>query len=557
MKIEIRARDGLARGGTLVLDDLRLPSPAAAETAALFPSLGLRSHENVPLAAGEAFVRAWLVPGEEPHAVHPASTEPVPTGAVLMVANWHTALADPAAYVRFIVALKERLPLDAPWYAPAAALPSNAALLAWTGFDLFDYTGPDLATSRSRFLMPEGGFSADALESGVCSCPGCAAGDLGMHNRLALDRELALVRRFVHDGRLRDLVDARCRLDANLVAVLRLLDRRYAFVERWTPVTGPAPMRANSAEALGRPEVRRFAERVLERYRPARADTVVLLPCSARKPYSLSRSHALFQGAVRSRAHELIVTSPLGIVPRELELCYPAAHYDVPVTGYWDAEEVAVIAATLAAYLSRHGFSRVIAHLEGGALRVAEAAAREVGCTLEPTVVDGRPTSDASLALLDASLDGSRRQHEDPLRGLALYQFDCELTSAGLRSRGRYPNVQYLRGRNPVFGIDAEAGLLRPTFEGWSLLGNGYRVEIDDFVPQGDVLAPGVLDADPRIRPGDEVLVVGPSAYATGRAAMSAGEMLRSTRGVAVRRRKVMKREREIMQKNPGGSEAV
>ncbi len=545
MRIEIRARDGLARGGTLVHADRVLPSPGVAETAALFPSLGLRTLENVPLAAGESFVRAWLVPGEEPHAVHPADTGPVSPGAALMVANWHTVLADPGAYVRFLVALKERLPPDAPWYAPAAALPSNAALLAWSGFDLFDYAGPDLATARSRFLTTEGEFPADALESGLCSCPGCASGDLGVHNRLALDSELALVRRFVHDGRLRDLVDARCRLDANSVAVMRLLDRRYEFVERWTPVTGPAPMRANSAEALGRPEVRRFAERVLKRYRPARTDTVVLLPCSARKPYSLSRSHALFASAVRDRAHELIVTSPLGIVPRELELCYPAAHYDVPVTGYWDAEEVAVIAATLASYLERHGFSRVIAHLEGGALRVAEVAAGEVGCALEPTVVDGRPTSDASLARLDAALDGSRRQREDPLRGLALYQFDCELAAAGLRSRGRYPNVQYLRGRNPVFGIDAASGLLRPTFEGWSLLGDGYRVEIDDFVPQGDVLAPGVLDADPRIRPGDEVLVVGPSAYATGRAAMSAGEMLRSARGVAVRRRKVMKRERE------------
>ena len=121
-----------------------------------------------------------------------------------------------------------------------------------------------------------------------------------------------------------------------------------------------------------------------------------------------------------------IVTSPLGIVPRECRLCYPAAHYDVPVTGYWDAEEVAVIAGSLAAYLERHGFSRVIAHLEGGALRVAEVAAGQVGCEIEPTVVEGRPTSDASLALLDAALDGSRRQREDPLRGLALYQFDCE-----------------------------------------------------------------------------------------------------------------------------------
>jgi archaeosine synthase len=208
MRIEIRARDGLARGGTLVHDDLRLPSPCAADTAALFPSLALRAHENVPLAAGETFVRAWLVPGPEPHAVHPASEETVPAGTALLVANWHTALADPAAYVRFLVALKERLPPDAPWYAPAAALPSNAALLAWTGFDLFDYTGPDLASARGRFLMPEGELSADALGSGLCSCPGCAAGNLARHNRLALDAELALVRRFVQDGRLRDLIDA-------------------------------------------------------------------------------------------------------------------------------------------------------------------------------------------------------------------------------------------------------------------------------------------------------------------------------------------------------------
>lgn len=544
MRLEIRARDGLARAGSLVHEELQLASPAVTEIFPSFASLEAREYENVPLAATEAFVAAWLVPGAEPRAVHPAWNEPVPAGAVLMLGNWHTALADPAAYVRYLVALKERLPPDTPLYAPAAATPANAALLAWSGIDLFDYTGPDLATARRRFLLPEGEFGADALESGLCSCPGCVEKDLARHNRLALDGELAIVRRFIHDGRLRDLLDARCRLDAASVSILRLLDRRYAFVERWTPVTGPTPMRANSSEALGRPEVRRFAERVLERYRPSRTDVVVLLPCSARKPYSLSRSHRLFAGAVRGRAHELIVTSPLGIVPRELELCYPAAHYDVPVTGYWDAEEVTVCSDTLSSYLARNGFGRVIAHLEGGALRVAEVAAARVGCELERTVVDGRPTTDASLALLDAALDGCRRRHEDPLRGLALYQFDREPTPIGLRSRGRYPHLQFLRGRNPVFGIDASAGLLRPTFEGWSLLGDGYRVVIDDFVPQGDVLAPGVLDADPRIRPGDEVLVVGPSACATGRAAMSAGEMLRSSRGVAVRRRKVMKRER-------------
>ena len=96
MRIEIRARDGLARGGTLVQGDLSLPSPGVADTSALFPPLGRRTLENVPLAAGGAFVRAWLVPGEEPHAVHPAGTGPVSPGAAVSVrcgARWAPLVA--------------------------------------------------------------------------------------------------------------------------------------------------------------------------------------------------------------------------------------------------------------------------------------------------------------------------------------------------------------------------------------------------------------------------------------------------------------------------------
>ncbi|MFA5254786.1 MAG: PUA domain-containing protein [Methanoregula sp.] len=50
-----------------------------------------------------------------------------------------------------------------------------------------------------------------------------------------------------------------------------------------------------------------------------------------------------------------------------------------------------------------------------------------------------------------------------------------------------------------------------------------------------------MVDADPEIRDGDEVLVVGKMAIATGRAAMTAAEMKNSKRGVAVRVRKVKK----------------
>ena len=68
------------------------------------------------------------------------------------------------------------------------------------------------------------------------------------------------------------------------------------------------------------------------------------------------------------------------------------------------------------------------------------------------------------------------------------------------------------------------------------------RVEIDDFVPHGSVLAPGVVDASDDIRPGDEVVVEGPSAFAVGRAAMSGPEMVGSTRGIASEVRHVAER---------------
>jgi archaeosine synthase len=98
-----------------------------------------------------------------------------------------------------------------------------------------------------------------------------------------------------------------------------------------------------------------------------------------------------------------------------------------------------------------------------------------------------------------------------------------------------------MSGHTQLFSLDETTGLMRPTMDGWNILGDRYHVYIDDFIPQGDVLAPGVIDADPAIREGDEVFVSGPRAQGAGKAFMGAKEMLHSTRGVAVKLRKVKK----------------
>jgi archaeosine synthase len=539
IRFNIKKRDGLARTGIFQAGDTTLNLPAALAVETLFPGLDARKGTNIPLCAPPALVKQYPPLDEgQPVTIHPHLDNRAQSSNCVMVADWQTAFLNPRNYVDWLITLKEKTPVDTAWYAPASALPSTVHILCYSGFDMFDFRAVDLKTAQGWFCTPEGDFSADALGSGICTCTGCQQKNLKLHNRQALLHEIALVTRFIEESRLRDLVESRCRLNAAHVAILRHLDNQYPFMELRIPVARSGIMRANSGESLQRAEVRRFAERVITRYIPPQTDVAVLLPCSAKKPYSLSQSHRKFQLAIAGRAHELIVTSPLGLVPRELECVYPAGHYDVPVTGYWDAEECAIIADILARYFKRHAYRRIIAHLEGGALRVARMAADQCGITLEYSCLE-HPTSDTALNALDSALAGERRIKDDRLHGMVSYQFDCDLDTKGTTVRGHYPELFYSKKNVQIFSIDTGTGLLRPTFDGWNLIPKGYRVYIDDFIPEGDVLIPGVVKADPDIRDGDEVFVIGARAHATGRAALPADEILRSRRGVAVHVRKI------------------
>ena len=536
---DVRKRDGLARIGVLKDGETIISTPAACDMQKLFPSLGERAFTNLPLSAGVSDAEAFFEAGKEPSAVHP-NAEAAEDAGVYLFANWNNTLTDSRRYIEYLEKLYAKIRPDAARYAPASALPSNVASLIYCGFDLFDYTAVDLCTIQGKFCTTEGEFEADYMEKGICGCEGCRAGDLKLHNRLALEREIANARLWIERGQIREYMEMRCRMQPEQVEILRRLDRTDAF-DGLYPAVRSSRFRANAGESMFRREIALFEERLVSRYVPPRSDICVLLPCASRKPYSLSRSHQMFMRVVDSRAHEVIVTSPLGVVPRELELVYPAGHYDVPVTGYWDLEEQELLTGFLTAYLEKHKYDRILCHLEGGAKAVALAAAERAGVTLEITCNDDRPLSQESLRALNAALEGSRKVKNDFIHGTMLFQFGEDVDTKGLVVKGRYPQVKALLKKTQLFTTDPTTGFIRPTHEGWTRI-KGYRVKISEgFIPQGDVLAPGVADCDPRIREGDEVLVEGDGYLATGKAAMGAQEMLSSKRGVAVKVRKTRK----------------
>jgi archaeosine synthase len=467
------------------------------------------------------------------------------------LANGPEFARDPRDFVAAAARARETLGPSKLLGVTGLATPANLAVLVYSGVDLIDSSRMLLDSARSIFHTADGSLPAAQADRGACGCAACATGeDLRNHNELALHRELLLVRNHLLHGRLRELVERRLANDPWNTAVVRHLDLRQAeLLEAYTPVSG-GEILAYSHESLTRPEVVRFRRRVRERYaKPPSARVLLLIPCSARKPYSSSRSHRRFREALLacgnpSVVHEVVVTSPLGLIPRELERFYPARAYDIPVTGDWSRDEATMVREDLLAFIDANAYDAVVAHLGSEAPIVREALPDAV------LTSNGRPTTDESLAHLTKALSeltaphkpvGRARRFAEEMTNIARFQFgDVGRTlTDDAEFQGRFPNVHVRKGGTQV-AMHTERGMLSLTMEGGRLLSraNAYCVEIEDFVPKGNIFAIGVTGASPEIRIGDEVVVRhGSEVRAVGTARMNPREMADAERGEAVHAR--------------------
>jgi len=460
-----------------------------------------------------------------------------------------------AAFRDAVVDTREAIPDDTALYLSGVATPRNVAVLVYAGVDLVDADRAVIRGTQGRYLTTEGEYDLADLDELPCSCPACQQriaefdrDDCVDHNVNALSAELARVRRRIRDGRLRDYVEGQARHEAWVAAAFREFDQQYAYVEERTPAFRDSLLLSATEDTLRRPEIQRFAERVTTRYRK-RLDghPLLLVPCSAKKPYSESQSHRQFQDAASYRAHVVSMTSPIGVVPQELELTYPAQHYDSVVTGRWSEAEKAFVAAVLEQYLERTDYPRVVAHVPPEGYRdICERVAERVDVPFEFTVED-HPTTDESLGELNAALAGEdkiwvQEREEATLRSIADYFIGDgagDELFADIEVQGRYPKLQALDADGEqLAALVPQYGSLSFTLAGARRWVDSdaptKRVEIDAFVPEGSVLAPGIVDASDDIRVGDEVVVEGPRAFAIGRAEMAGPAMRESTRGIAV-----------------------
>ena len=291
----------------------------------------------------------------------------------------------------------------------------------------------------------------------------------------------------------------------------------------------------SSEESLYRPEAVRWRSR-MEMMEPL-GDTVVLLPCSMKKPYSNSKSHQKFRKLTRS-FQELIVTSPFGICPRELENTFPIQSYDVSTTGSWSSDEVEESGKLIAKYCEG---KNIVANLAGGYLESLEAYCDD----FVNVCVDDRPTSPDSLYNLRMELKNhqrvNRRQktlHE--LRSIARYQFGEKgdgFIPDNVKTKGMY-HKRILSNGTQLALLNKDYGLYRLNLEGGENLRNLgiHIVNIDFDLQTNTVFAPGIESADHSIIPNDEVVVVREDTIVgVGKAVMTGREMEECGNGIGVK----------------------
>ena len=441
--------------------------------------------------------------------------------------------------VKVIIASKKGLNPSRPVHLFGAGHPMVFPLAALLGCDMFDSASYAKYAREDRMMSPTGTRSLNDLHELACNCPACSLTSadelremtaearmkiIATHNLHVCLNEISVVKNAIHEGSIWELVEMRARAHPELLEALKILKDHTDFLERYEPAGRRGAFFYCGPESCSRPAVRRYQERYFARYRRPDAKVLIGFP-EGRRPYS--RTYAKEMAKITSKVDAaFVVASFFGPAPIELDEYYPIAQSLIPHHLDLDAQQ------QIRAVMERH------AHTHGYPLAVMWDGEETVRF-IEDMV--GGPAGDRDLNLLRcrAVLDMQfGRGAADILNGGEVQIITSERT-------GKIRNV--LIDGVHVLSMRASDGRFTLKLAGGRLLGKileppRMRVRTEDepadFASKGNnVFAKFVLEADPQIRPGDDVLVVNSKdvVVAVGRALMNLEEMLAFKRGVAVR----------------------
>lgn len=406
-----------------------------------------------------------------------------------------------------LVTLKHRFPGALLW-TPGLGGPDNVSALALMGVDLFDLARCRQASASGMLLTQHGPRSPLAHEETTVEAQ-------AYHMMKALDETRAAIEQdTVSSLAYRDSLSSP-RMVEHLRRHQQLMTEQVGLLASHVDAT--RVFECYSASSLGDPLVEEWERFMTHEYMAPKAvqSVMIFLPCSARKPYRLSKSHTQFLQSINSTGcHEVMMTSPLGLVPRDLEDVWPAANYDVPVTGDWSEDETQRVRRMLTALVQRTGYRRIINHTNMDL------------SFLEVEVVDTRQGQNATQhealqrlrqAVQDAMKTYDLRNQKNSHRLLEHYRSIARKTMLN----DNWCHELTVKGKLPRWRLEREGVQMAV----WSIERNGFsfsKAAIDllsqhkalrevhiyeDVKWKGDVFFQHIERADAAIKMGDDLAV--------------------------------------------------
>ena len=422
----------------------------------------------------------------------------------------------PGRLVQAIHVIKNRFPGSLLW-TPGLGGPDNCAVLAWFGVDLFDTTRTAQAQAHGAVLTWNGPRPANANEVA------------NSHWESAI----AEVHSAISRNRLRELAQSQSMNSPRLVEHLRRHDQIIHSSEGVLSQVVPrgTALRIHSSEGHHDPVIVDWIDFITNDYtKPNGLDEVlILLPCSARKPYSSSQSHKSFRRAINhSSAHEVIVTSPLGLVPRDLEEVWPAGHYDIPVTGDWTKDEESRVRDMLDSLISRNNYRVIINH--SGLQYDSDVRVIDTRQGLSATNYEAL---DRLNKAVDENIQVRKRSGEminlGNFKSVARFHHLNDDWLNGVQVRGRFPRWKILKDGEQIAMWSPERGSFSvskaciPLMDSCNSLKRIYLKE--DVKWKGDVNLVNLESYNNSIRAGEDILVMqGSQCVGSARASAPAWE---------------------------------
>ena len=327
--------------------------------------------------------------------------------------------------LKAIIQVKKDLDPNLVLMVSGKIIPKFYPILVYLGVDLIDASYSLFLASEYFYNTIEYSIPLHKMKYFPCSCSSCRTRLmdlnfniplrekielLSLHNLITFNNYMQKIKQYLKNEDFRFFVEKSSNDETYIISMLRILDKEYfEFFCGETPIIQER-MTINSIgpSSYYRPDFVRFRKRVIETFTPEnRTKLIVLLPCSSKKPYSLSKSHRKFHSVMKktnySQIQEFILTSPLGVIPRQIETIYPANSYDIPVTGDWDETEIMITKNMLLEFLKKYDTQiPIICHLPKGSYRkIVEAVIDETDYDFYFSEIVGSITSQESLSSLE------------------------------------------------------------------------------------------------------------------------------------------------------------